>query len=122
MFFNQKKEINTVEIISRTLFFTSLISFFCFLFLDLINTGFVSRTFSILWFLLAAVISGIWWGAIVKEIKEQRFWQFFSAAIFAIFGVILTWQFRADLSDSLVLIIPLVLLTPFVVIWLVREV
>lgn len=67
MFFKTKKDFKPKEIIFRTLFLTSLVSFVVFLVLDLSFSGFVSRVFFIHWFLLAAIVSGIGWGVYFKD-------------------------------------------------------
>lgn len=121
MFFSHHKKNPVSEVLARTFFITSTISFFVFLSLDLLRPGFVSDTFSVHWFLLITIVSGIWWGSVVKELKERRVFQILSAVIFGLVGVYTTWQFRADLSDFLVLFLPLVLVVPFVVLLLVRS-
>jgi len=121
MFFSHHEKFSVSETLARTFFLTSTISFFVFLGLDLLRPGFVSDTFSVHWFLLIAIVSGVWWGSVVKELKEKSFFQILSAFIFSLVGVCITWQFRADLSDFLVLLLPLVLVVPFVVLLLVRS-
>ncbi|MFH1253213.1 MAG: hypothetical protein V1664_02675 [Candidatus Uhrbacteria bacterium] len=68
MFFHHH-EINFFETISRTVFLTAAISFVVFLAFDLLIPGFVSRVFSVHWFLLVALISGFCWGSVVKDSK-----------------------------------------------------
>jgi len=121
MFFRHHEKFSVSETLVRTFFLTSTISFFVFLGLDLLRPGFVSNTFSVHWFLLIAILSGVWWGSVVKELKERRAFQILSAFVFGLVGVYVTWQFRADLSDFLVLLLPLVLVVPFAVSLLIRS-
>ncbi|HBR80110.1 MAG: hypothetical protein UX09_C0002G0022 [Candidatus Uhrbacteria bacterium GW2011_GWE2_45_35] len=121
MFFKKSEKFHPAEIIARTLFLTSLISFAIFLSLDLLRPGFVSRSFSVFVFLFAALVSGFWWGCLAKA-KEEKTWPaWLAASIFGFLGVYLTWQFRVDLGDFLVLIIPLALITPFLVKYLISN-
>jgi len=117
------KEINFSETISQTLFLTALSSFVVFLSLDLLLPGFVSRILSVHWFLLVAMISGVWWGIQRTEIKDLKisWWLWIVTSLFSVVFVGLLWSFRADLSDFLVLVLPLAFMAPFLVILLARR-
>jgi hypothetical protein len=121
MFFERREKFFPWEILTRTVFLTSAISFFVFLAFDLLRPGFVSNTFSVHWFLLVAVVSGICWARQIKEIKDRKFLQLLSASIFGLAGLFIGWQFRTALNDFLVVILPLALATPFLVIYLLRK-
>ncbi|MFA6131741.1 MAG: hypothetical protein WC702_01570 [Patescibacteria group bacterium] len=121
MFFKHQEKFSVLEILTRTIFLTTVVSFFVFLAFDLFRPGFVSNTFSIHWFLLVAIVSGIWWAGVVKERKENKILQFLSAFIFGLAGVFVVWQFRANLSDFLVLVLPLALVVPLLVIYLLAS-
>lgn len=121
MFFSHHEKFPVSETLARTVFLTSLVSFVVFLFLDLLRPGFVAKTFSVHWFLLAAIVSGVWWAFVVKEKKEKKKLQLLVALFFGLIGLFVVWQFRADLSDFLVLVLPLAFLTPFLVIYLLRR-
>lgn len=69
MFGEKNSQIKSAERLARTLFLTTLVSFLFFLLLDLWWPGFVSKVFSVHWFLVAAIVSGIWWGNVVKNKK-----------------------------------------------------
>jgi hypothetical protein len=69
MFGNKSPKENFIEPFGKTLFLTTLVSLIFFLILDLVWPGFVSKTFSVHWFLLAAIISGIFWGSVIKNKK-----------------------------------------------------
>jgi len=118
MFFKKTEKFHPAEVISRTIFLVSLISFAIFLLGDLWQPGFVSRVFSVHWFLFSALISGIWWGSLTKESRERSWLQWILAFIFGLIGIYLAWQFRTDLKDYLILVLPLALIVPFLVIWI----
>lgn len=121
MFFSHHEKFSASETLARTIFLTSLVSFVVFLFLDLLRAGFVSNTFSVHWFLLAAIISGIWWSCVIKEIKERKWLQNLSVFLLGLAEIYLAWGFRAALGDFLVLVLPLAFLTPFLVLYLLRK-
>lgn len=121
MFFKHHENFSASETLSRTIFLTSLISFIVFLGLDLLRPGFVSNTFSVHWFLLVAIISGVWWAVVVKEQKEKKKLQFLFSAVLGLAGAFIVWQFRPDLGDYLVLVLPLALVTPFLVRYLLQK-
>jgi hypothetical protein len=121
MFFKKHKEFHPVEIVLRTVFLTSLISFLVFLTLDLLRPGFVSRTISVHVFLAVAVVSGFFWSHLVKRVEEGKWPVSLFALIFGLAGIFVSWNFRADLSDYLVVVLPLAAIVPFLVIYLLHE-
>lgn len=67
MFWKKRVNFQPIEILTQTVFLTATLSFVVFLLFDLLRPGFVSNVFSVHWFLLAAIVSGIWWGSVVKD-------------------------------------------------------
>ena len=62
--------------IAKTAFLTSLISYGVFLLFEYLRPGFVQYVFSVHWFLVAIVGTGIWFAVVTKAKKSQnRSWQ-----------------------------------------------
>ena len=57
--------------VAPTAFYTSIISYLVFALADYVRPGFVSFTFSVHWFLLAAILSGIWWAYTNDAYRER---------------------------------------------------
>lgn len=82
---------STLEIISRTVFFTSLVAYVVFWLADLFEPGFVSRYFSVHLFLLAAIISGFLWSRAMVEYEERPMTQLCGAIILGVIFSTLVW-------------------------------
>ena len=123
MFFHHHDKMNFKEKISQTIFLTSLFSFIVFLSLDLLFPGFVLRTFSVYWFLLATIVGSVWWSVERKPVdkREKRFWPWFLVFFSSVALGLTVWNWRADFDEWLFLVFPLALIAPFLVLWLVRE-
>ena len=59
------------EVLARTVFFTSFVSFVVFFVLDTLFPGFVSRFFWVHWFLLVAILSALWWNFSLHKKKQE---------------------------------------------------
>ena len=55
------------SIIARTFFLTSFFSFVFFVLLEFLRPGFVSRFFSVHWFLGVAILSALWLNASLQR-------------------------------------------------------
>jgi len=107
--------------IAKTAFHTSLLSYVLFLLADYVRPGFVSYVFSVHWFLLAAVVTGILWAGRSFEQKEERLfatawrwcWQLFFGCVLAM----LVWQ-NGDVFGDLRIFITLV---GFLIPWMVMR-
>lgn len=126
--FKTKVKINAKEVIFRTFFFSSLFSYLFFLALDLFFPGFVARSFSVHWFLLAIIVTGFLWSRF-QDNKEsenkisllRRFTGFLIAGFIGLILGFFIWQTRAVFDDNLLVVLPLAFLTPFLVLWMLRE-
>lgn len=58
--------------IAKTGFLTSLTSYAVFTLADFVRPGFVSYVFSVHWFLLSAILFGVWWGFVFKEAENDQ--------------------------------------------------
>ncbi|MBI4713963.1 hypothetical protein HY771_02150 [Candidatus Uhrbacteria bacterium] len=81
------------EIISRTGFYVSIVSYAVFWILDAILPGFVARSFSVHIFLLSAIVFGIWWAISVKEYTQRPWLEILCALVLGILLSVLTWIF-----------------------------
>lgn len=107
--------------IAKTGFHVSLISYGLFWLLDVLRPGFVSRSFSVHLFLLAALIFGLWWGIQVKEFTDRPWVQLVVVGILGILFAVLTWFSGSGLGTLRVLITLISLFIP-VIFWnLIRK-
>jgi len=58
--------------VAKTGFLTSLTSYAVFMLADYARPGFVSYVFSVHWFLLSALIFGIWWSFTYNESQDDQ--------------------------------------------------
>ncbi len=106
--------------ISRTGFYVSLISYVVFWVLDILQPGFVARTFSVHIFLLSAIVFGIWWAIVVKEYTERPWFEMLVALVLGILLSVLTWIFGEGLGMFRILVVFLALFVPLLVLRLFK--
>jgi hypothetical protein len=58
--------------IAKTAFLTSLISYGVFLLFEYLRPGFVQYVFSVHWFLVVIIGTGVWWALIAQEQKSRN--------------------------------------------------
>jgi hypothetical protein len=80
-----------MSVIAKTGFYVSLVSYGIFWLFDVVRPGFVSRSFSVHLFLLAALIFGIWWGITVKEYMDRPWAQMPIAIVLGFALSVITW-------------------------------
>jgi hypothetical protein len=107
--------------ISRTGFYTSIISYAGFWILDALRPGFVARSFSIHIFLLSAIVFGIWWAIVVKEYTERPWFEMLVAIIFGILLSVLAWVFGEGFGMFRFLIVIIAFFTPLLFLRLLRD-
>ena len=104
----KQKTFKPLESILHTGFLVSLTSYIVFWLADVIQSGFVSRFFSVHIFLLATVVFGVLWSMVLEEYKQRPLVHVAAAITFGVVLAVLTWGLAADLD---VYRVPLVLLT-----------
>ncbi len=108
------------EKISRTGFFTSVVSYVGFWILDAWRPGFVARYLSVHIFLLAAIVFGTWWSLTVQEYRD---WPFFQYAVVFLLGILcawITWQTGTGFESYRLLAVVGALFIPSIVLSLIR--
>lgn len=108
------------ELVAKTGFFVSLLSYMAFWGMDLLRPGFVSRTFSVHAFLASAIVFGAWW---LFYRPEPRFKALFSALSSVLFGallLVLVWGFGEGLGEHQVPVAILALFLPSLLFRLIR--
>lgn len=110
------------ETISRTGFFTSIVSYAAFWFLDLARPGFVARYLSVHIFLLASIVFGIAWTLCVRQYRDWPFPQYVVAGLFGILGAWAAWEFGGGFESYRLLVVAAAAITPAVVLSVVRSV
>ncbi len=95
MLWKSSKHPRPLETIARTAFFTSLASYIVFWLADLSVPGFVSRYFSVHFFLLSSVVFGLLWSHTLEEYEERPYMQACAAVTLGIIDAVLVW-FASD--------------------------
>lgn len=108
------------ERIAKVGFFTSAISYVSFWIVDAIRPGFVARYVSVHLFLLASIVFGAWWTMTVRTYRDWPFVQYLGAAIFGIVLATITWNLGAGFESYRLLAVLAALVTPAVVLAMVR--
>lgn len=88
----KRKHESSWEIIARTGFLTSVISYLAFWMFDLMNPGFVSRYFSVHMFLLCTIIFGCWWSIVLDEYTQRPFVHMVVSVTLGLLLAVLTWR------------------------------
>ncbi|HBP00447.1 MAG: hypothetical protein UU48_C0011G0013 [Candidatus Uhrbacteria bacterium GW2011_GWF2_41_16] len=112
------------EMLARTLFLSSLVSFVGFFLLDFFLPGFVSRFFSPNLFLFPVFMSGIWWAMAIRHTKNHRNWQMILSLFASLIATIVAWNMRNDFGEYVFFALLLAFVTPVVavlVIWSSNE-
>ncbi len=101
-----------MQSIVKTGFYVSLTSYVIFWLLDAMRPGFVSRSFSVHLFLLAAIMFGVWWGIVVKEYMDRPWVQMCVTGILGIVLAVIVWIFGEQFGLLRLLITLLSLFIP----------
>lgn len=109
------------ERIAKVGFFTSAISYVSFWILDALRPGFVARYLSVHLLLLAAIVFGAWWTITARSYRDWPFAQYAVATIFGIVLATIAWNFGAGFDSYRLLAVLAALVTPAVVLAMVRS-
>jgi len=109
-----------LEIVTRTGFHVSIVSYLVFWLADLLQPGFVSRYFSVHAFLLAAIIFGVLWSWCMQEYVERPWLQGVVLIAFGVFLSMITWSLTKDLEMYRLLIVLLCFFTPWIIYRLIK--
>ncbi len=110
------------EKISRTGFFTSVISYVGFWILDALRPGFVARYLSVHIFLLSAIVFGAWWSLTVQEYRDWPFFQYVVAILLGILCAWVTWQTGVGFESYRLLAVAAAFIIPSIILSVVRSV
>lgn len=94
----QRKTLKPLETIARTGFLVSLTSWIVFWLADLVEPGFVSRSFSVHIFLLAAIVCGWIWSQTLEDYTSRPRAQAVVGALGGLGMAVLTWNLSQDLG------------------------
>lgn len=87
----------------KTVFHTSVLSYAIFFVADELRPGFVSATFSVHWFLLVAIVSGVLWAmAHDREASERfvgRMWRWAWQVVFGVLLGAIIWKHGSSFGD-----------------------
>lgn len=112
------------EIIAKTGFYVSLISYVVFLFAEYVRPGFVMNVFSVHLFLLAVIIFGVWWSVCgtneVKSLFSKVLHGCIRLAVSVIFGI-LVWSETANFGDLRIFIACIVASLPWVLYYILSR-
>ena len=106
---------------TRTAFFTSLLSLAIFALAEWMRPGFVSRSFSFNWLIVAMVVFGLWWMNEDPKPSSNRFFPWIFALLFALLAVMLVWNLGAGFGSMRLLLSLIAALVPFVLVRLLNE-
>ena len=115
------KTFSAAEAISRTGFLVSATSYILFWLLDLAKPGFVSRYFSVHAFLLAAIVFGIWWSAVVRDYMQRAWLESLIALALGLILSVITWSASDGLEGYRLLLATIAVFTPSVIYVLIRD-
>ncbi len=118
--FGLKKE-SAAEYISRTGFFVSVVSYLSFWFADTLRPGFVARYFSVHVFLISILVFGVWWSRSVDSYVDRLSMQRIAAVIIGIVLAYITWTTGKGLVGLRFLMVVLALMTPTIILKLIRN-
>lgn len=82
--------------LTRTAFFTSLVSYVGFWLADLVEPGFVSRYFSVHVFLLSSIVFGLLWSHLLEEYEERPLVQLVVSVALGLLAAVFVWQVAGE--------------------------
>lgn len=117
----KSKSFHALETLYQTGFIVSVTSYVIFWTTDLLIPGFVSRYFSVHLFLAGAIVFGLCWSLTLKEYEERPWLQLLVAILLGILALVIVWKSGEDLGGYRVLVVAVALLTPSLILKLLRE-
>lgn len=102
------------DLIIKTAFLTSFVSYGFFLLCEYLRPGFVSYVFSVHLFIIPIIIFGVWWSVVTKEQSDRSLiWIGFKIFVGLLLMIIL-WREGAVFGDMRIFICLIGLALPFV--------
>lgn len=117
----QQKTQRPLEIIARTGFLVSVVSYIVFWLAELVQPGFVSRFFSMHIFFLAALVFGGLWSKTVQEYTSRPRLQLLVGLLCGALMAVLIWNLSGDLGGYQFPVSCIAFLTPPTVFFLIRS-
>ena len=102
----------SMELLVRTGFLTSLISYVFFWFTDFLIPGFVSRYFSVHVFLLTALVCGLLWSHVIQTYTQHPQLRRFIVFSLGLLLALLTWKLTPGLGFERFFLVMVVFFTP----------
>jgi len=115
------KSFSAIETITRTGFLVAVTSYILFWLLDALQPGFVSRYFSVHIFLLAAIVFGVWWAAVVDQYTQRPWLESLVALSLGIILAVITWNTSDGLDGYRLLLALMGLFTPSIIYVLIKD-
>ncbi len=115
------KTFSPLEVISRTGFLVAASSYVLFWLLDLAKPGFVSRYFSVHAFLLAAIVFGIWWSAVVRDYTQRPWIESLIALALGLILAVITWGAADGIEGYRLLLTLIVVFIPTIIYVLIKD-
>src|SRR3989339_872205 len=121
MFLFKKLPDSFQEGFARTGFSVSLFSLIFFWICDVLRPGFVSRYFSLLFFLLLLFVFGVWWGIVAKKTESSSHFLPFLLCLFGCLLCVVTWNIGEGFGAFRLLITLFAFGVPFLFSYLLHE-